>query len=151
MPVPSDTSIDEALVTVDRTVRTHVGLARMTLAHMIARRRGRLLLTATMTGSVSALGLAAYAAGTALLASFAETTRDGLREFGIGIVAAMPDPSQDAAAVARASVQALMRGDMRPVTARTASSAPASLAEWLMPEGVRLAVQHAIPAFLGQP
>jgi hypothetical protein len=95
--------------------------------------------------------LAAHAACTALLASFAETTRDGLREFGIGIVATMPEPSHDPAAVVRAGLEALMRDDTPPLNAWAASSAAASLAGWLMPKNIRLAVQHAIPAFLAQP
>lgn len=39
------------LALVARAVRTHTGSARTALAHMIARRRGNLSLTATMAGS----------------------------------------------------------------------------------------------------
>ena len=79
--------LDRAL---DVNVRAPMVLARLLLTGMIERRRGHIVLMASMAGQVATAKLSVYSATKAALRSFGHALHDELRGAGVGVTVVSP-------------------------------------------------------------
>jgi short-subunit dehydrogenase len=120
---------DRELIALNVVSTTH--LAKLVLPAMVARGRGKVLVTASVQSTMPGPYYATYAASKAYVLSFAESIRHELRQSGVTVTALMPGPTDtnffqragiedtrvgqgkkdDPADVARDGFEALMAGD----------------------------------------
>jgi len=89
-----DTPLEEDLRVVDLNVRSTVHLAKLLLRPMVERRRGRLLVTASIAATAPGPYHATYAASKAFVHSFAEGIRHELKDTGVSVTSLMPGPTE---------------------------------------------------------
>jgi short-subunit dehydrogenase len=125
-----DTSLEDDLKVVDLNVRSVVHLAKRVLPGMVARGKGRILVTASVASTLPGPYFATYAASKAFDLSFAEALNYELEDSGVTVTALLPGPTEtdffrradledtkvgtedkdDPAEVAREGFEALMAG-----------------------------------------
>jgi uncharacterized protein len=155
-----ETDLDDELRLVHLNVTSQVHLIKLVLGDMIARGSGRVLITSSIAGVFPGPYMAVYAASKAFLRSFGQAIRYELKETPITVTVLMPGPTDtefferadmmdtpvaqgtkdDAADVAKAAYEALMRGDDHVVTGAR-NKLQAGVAK-IMPDKARAAV-HA--------
>ncbi|WP_277500470.1 SDR family oxidoreductase [Nocardioides sp. ChNu-153] len=124
------TDLDRHLALVDLNVRSTVHLAGLAVGDMVARRRGRILVTASVAAVAPTPYQATYAASKAFVHSFAEGIAEELADSGVTVTSLMPGPTDtrffvragladapiargrkdDPADVARDAVEAILAG-----------------------------------------
>jgi len=138
-----------------------IRLAKQLLPDMVARGKGRVLITSSVAAIMPATYLAVYGATKAFDLSFSEALREELRESGVTVTALQPGATEtdfferagledtkvgqqdkdDPALVAKQGFEAMMRGDHK-VYAGSLKSRIQGLAGEIMPEPMK-ARQHA--------
>ena len=132
-----DQDLERALAVVDLNVRSTVHLAHLLLRDMVARDRGRLLITSSIASTQPGAFQAVYNASKSFTQSFAEALQEELKDSGVTVTSLMPGPTEteffergdltdtrvgqsskdDAADVAKQGYDALRKGDRRVVAA----------------------------------
>ena len=125
-----ETPLEDDLRLVALNVTSAVHLTKRLLPGMVARGRGRVLVTSSVAATMPGPWYATYAASKAFLLSFAEAVRYELQDTGVTVTALMPGPTDtdffrradmqdravddmhkdDPADVARDGVEALLEG-----------------------------------------
>ncbi|UJR81880.1 SDR family NAD(P)-dependent oxidoreductase [Sandaracinus amylolyticus] len=125
-----ETSLDRELRMVALNCDSVVHLAKRVLPGMVARKKGRVLITSSVVALMPGSGTSVYGATKAFDLGFAEALRDELRDTGVTVTALQPGPTEtqffrragmehtrvgqqrkdDAAIVARQGFDAMMRG-----------------------------------------
>jgi short-subunit dehydrogenase len=125
-----ETSLRGDLDLIDLNVASTVHLAKRVLADMVARGRGRVLITSSVAATMPGPFYATYAASKAFVQAFAEAVRHEVADAGVVVTALMPGPTDtnffrragmqgskadrghkdDPADVARDAFEALMAG-----------------------------------------
>ena len=88
-----ETDLQAELRLVDLNCRSTVHLAKRVIPGMAARRRGRVLFTASIASIMPAPFEAVYGASKAFVYSFAEALRNELKDTGVTVTAMMPGPT----------------------------------------------------------
>jgi uncharacterized protein len=129
--------LEQELRLVDLNVRSTVHLAKLVLPTMVARGRGRLLVTSSIASTMPGPFQAVYNASKSFTQSFALALRSELQDTGVTVTALLPGPTDtefferagmedtrlgsadkdDPADVAREGFEALMAGKERAVSA----------------------------------
>ena len=89
----TETDLDEELNLINLNVVSTVHLAKHVLKDMVARRKGKVLFTASIASTTPAPFEAVYAASKAFVFSFAESLRSELQDTGVTVTALMPGPT----------------------------------------------------------
>lgn len=89
----SETNLDAELNVVNLNCTGTVHLAKHVVRHMVARKQGRILFTASIAGEMVAPREAVYAATKAFDLSFAQSLRYELRDTGVTLTALQPGPT----------------------------------------------------------
>jgi len=152
-----DIPLTDDLRVVDVNVRAVVHLAKLLLPDMVARRRGRVLLTSSIAAGLPGTRQATYDASKAFLQSFGVALREELRDSAVTVTLLLPGPTDtslfarapgmagtlidggpkdDPADVARAGFDAMLRGDKRVVAASLLARAE-HLGVRLLPDAVK--------------
>jgi short-subunit dehydrogenase len=115
-----DTELQAELNVIALNVTSSVHLAKRVVRDMVDRKKGRILFTSSMTGTLPVPFEAVYAASKAFLLSFSEALHSELHDFGVTVTALMPGgiesgffqeaQKSDTAAIARDGFEALMAG-----------------------------------------
>ncbi|HWC08069.1 MAG TPA: SDR family NAD(P)-dependent oxidoreductase [Solirubrobacterales bacterium] len=131
----TETDLDQELRLVDLNVRSTVHLCKLVLADMVARDRGRILITSSVAATMPGSFQAVYNASKSFDQSFALAIRNELKDTEVTVTALMPGPTDtefferaemedtkvgaeekdDPAEVARQGFEALMAGEERVV------------------------------------
>jgi short-subunit dehydrogenase len=126
-----ETDLEQELEIINVNVTSTVHLAKRVLKDMVARNKGRILVTSSIAGQAPTPLEAVYGASKAFLTSFADALRNELKDTEIKITTLMPGPTEtnffhragmddtkvgqsekdDPAEVAREGVEALMKGE----------------------------------------
>ncbi len=85
-----DTKLEDELNIISLNVTSAVHLAKRVVPDMVARGRGRILLTSSLAANFPGPFFAVYAASKAFIQSFAEGLRNELEGTGVSITAMMP-------------------------------------------------------------
>ena len=147
------TNLDDEIHMIDLNCTAVVRLAKALVPQMVARGKGRVLITSSIAGTMPAPYEAVYGATKAFDLSFAEGLRDELRDTGVTVTALQPGPTDtefferakledtkvgaadkdDPALVAKQGFEALMRGDDK-VYAGSLGTRLKGLASEILPE-----------------
>ena len=134
-----------------------VHLAKLVVPDMVARGRGRILFTASISGTTPVPFEAVYGASKAFVLSFAEALRNELRDTGVTVTALLPGqtetdffhhagmddtrigagPKSDPADVARAGYEAMMQGREKVVAGSLATRFEAAVLNRVLPESMK--------------
>lgn len=85
--------LEDDLRVVDLNVRSTVHLAKLVVRDMVARGRGKVLVTASIAAKAPGPGHTTYAASKAFVHSFAEGIRVELKGTGVTVTSLMPGPT----------------------------------------------------------
>src|SRR5215217_2958314 len=139
-----DTELDDELKLIDLNVRSTVHLAKLLLPEMVARGRGRVLVTSSVASTMPGPFQAVYNASKSFVQSFALALRNELKDTGVTVTSLMPGPTDtefferaemmdtavgtsdskdDPADVAKDGFEALMAGKERVVSASMTTKA----------------------------
>jgi uncharacterized protein len=88
-----DTDLDEEINLVRLNVEGTLHVAKHAVRHMVARRAGRILITASIAGEMVAPREAVYAASKAFDLSLAKSLRAELEDTGVTVTALQPGPT----------------------------------------------------------
>jgi short-subunit dehydrogenase len=88
-----ETDLDEEINLVRLNVEGTVHVAKHAVKHMVARGKGRILITASIASEMVAPREAVYAASKAFDLSFAKSLREELAETGVTVTALQPGPT----------------------------------------------------------
>ena len=158
-----DEDLDEALAVVDLNVRSTTHLAHLVLRDMVARDRGRVLLTSSIAATMPGAGQAVYNATKSYVQSLAEALQAELSGTAVTVTSLMPGPTateffergrladtpigsgpkDDPADVARQGFEALMAGKRRVVAASLMTRAM-ELSNKVLPDRVKAAASKAM-------
>jgi len=147
---------EDALQLLQLNVISSVHLTRLIVPNMVARRRGRVLFTASIAGIMPTPFEAVYGASKAFLLSFSASLREELKGTGVTVTALMPGPTEtnffhraglddtkvgkqekdDPADVARQAFEATMAGKDRVIAASLKTKLLGSAARF-MPEALK--------------
>lgn len=157
-----ETNLEEELRLIRLNVVSTVHLAKRVAKDMVARGRGRILITASVAGIMPAPLLAVYGATKAFDLSFAASLRYELKDTGVSVTALIPGPTDtefferagmedtkaaeqaeqnDPADVAQQGFEALMSGKDRVYAASSLATKLQGMTARFMPESVK-AEQH---------
>lgn len=157
-----ETSLQDELAMINLNVVSTVHLAKRVAKDMVARGRGRILITASVAGTMPTPLQAVYGATKAFDLSFAASLRHELRDTGVTVTALLPGPTDteffersdmedtkaaekaeqnDPADVAKDGFDALMAGKDRVFGATKLGTKLQGAAARFMPESVK-AEQH---------
>jgi short-subunit dehydrogenase len=89
-----DTELEDDLWLVDLNVRSTVHLTKLLVRPMVARGKGRVLITASIAATAPGPYHATYAASKAFVHSFAEGIRHELKDSGVSVTSLMPGPTE---------------------------------------------------------
>jgi len=153
-----ETDLRDELRMIQLNVVSTVHLAKRVLPDMVARRRGRVLITASIAGMMPTPLEAVYGATKAFDLSFAASLRNELKDTGVTVTALTPGPTDtdffrradledtkfaeqskknSPADVAKDGFEALMAGKDRVVGASTLGTKAQGLFARIMPEGAK--------------
>ena len=155
--------LDEALAVVDLNVRSTTHLAHLVLRDMVARDRGRVLLTSSIASTMPGANQAVYHGTKSYVQSLAEALQAELSGTGVTVTSLMPGPTateffergglsdtpigrgpqDDPADVARQGYEALMAGKRRVVAASLMTRAM-ELSNKVLPDRVKAAASKAM-------
>ena len=90
---PEGTDLDDELTLIGVNVTATVVLAKKLVPPMAERGRGRVLVTASISGTTPTTFEAVYGASKAFQRSFAEALREELRDTGVTVTALLPGPT----------------------------------------------------------
>jgi uncharacterized protein len=157
-----ETDLREELGLIQLNVVSVVHLAKLAARDMVARGQGRILITASVAGTMPTPKTAVYGATKAFDLSFAASLRHELRDAGVTVTALIPGPTDtdffereggqdtkaaelaeknDPADVARQAFEALMAGSDRVYGATSIATKLQGMAARFTPESVK-AAQH---------
>lgn len=158
----TETDLDQELRIIDLNVRSTVHLAKLAARHMVARGEGKILITASIAGTMPTPMMAVYGASKAFDLEFAQSLHHELKDKGITVTALKPGAtdtdffrragmedtqvgsegkkSNDPAEVAKQGFDALMRGDQE-VFAESLSTKIAGTLGGMVPDSIK-AEQH---------
>ena len=158
----TETDLDRELKIIDLNVRSTVHLAKLAARHMVSRGEGKILITASIAGTMPTPLMAVYGASKAFDLEFAQSLHHELKDKGVTVTALKPGATDtdffkrasmedtkvgsegkstnDPAAVAKQGFDALMRGDQE-VFAEALSTKIAGTLGGMMPDSVK-ASQH---------
>ena len=88
-----ETDLEDDLRLVDLNCRSTVHLAKLVVRDMVARRHGRILVTASIAAKAPGPYHSTYAASKAFVHSFAEGIRHELKDTGVTVTSLMPGPT----------------------------------------------------------
>ena len=151
-----DTPLEDELKIVDLNVRSVVHLAKHVVQDMVARDRGRILITSSIASTMPGAFQAVYNASKSFDQSFALALRNELKDTGVSVTSLMPGPTEtefferaemldtkvgaadkdDPADVARDGFDALMAGKERVVASSLSTKAQGRGARFL-PDSVK--------------
>jgi uncharacterized protein len=153
-----DTPLEDELSIVDLNVRSVVHLAKYVVRDMVARGRGRILITSSIASTMPGSFQAVYNASKSFDQSFALALRNELKDTGVTVTALMPGPTEtefferadmldtkvgadtdgqdDPADVAKDGFEALMAGKERVVSHSVSTKAQGRGARF-MPDSVK--------------
>ncbi|GEP07063.1 SDR family NAD(P)-dependent oxidoreductase [Methylobacterium oxalidis] len=134
-----------------------VHLAKLVVPDMVARGRGRILFTASISGTTPVPFEAVYGASKSFVLSFAEALRNELRDTGVTVTALLPGqtetdffhhagmddtcigagPKSDPADVAKAGYEAMMEGREKVVAGGLATRFEAAVLNRVLPESMK--------------
>jgi len=89
-----DTELDDELKLIDLNVRSTVHLAKLLLPEMVARGRGRVLVTSSVASTMPGPFQAVYNASKSFVQSFALALRNELKDTGVTVTSLMPGPTE---------------------------------------------------------
>ena len=157
-----ETDLQRELKIVDLNVRSTVHLAKLAAQHMVQRGQGRILITASIAGTMPTPYMAVYGASKAFDLEFAQSLHYELKDKGVTVTALKPGAtdtdffqragmedtqvgsegrkSNDPADVAKQGFDALMRGDQE-VFAASLSTKVAGTLGGMVPDSIK-ASQH---------
>jgi short-subunit dehydrogenase len=157
-----ETDYREELAMIQLNVISTVHLAKLAARDMVARGRGRILITASQAGEMPTPKTAVYGATKAFDLSFAASLRHELKDTGVTVTALLPGPTDteffaregamdtkaaemaeknDPADVAKQGFEALMAGKDRVHAATSLGTKLTGMAARFVPESVK-AAQH---------
>jgi short-subunit dehydrogenase len=156
-----DTDLESDLALIQLNIGSVVHLSKRLLPAMVARGRGRVLITSSLAATMPGPYYATYAASKSFLLSFAEAIRYELQDTGVTVTALMPGPTDteifdragmhdtrvaqgpkdDPADVAHDAFKALMAGDDK-VIAGSVKNLIQATATRVVPEKFK-AARHA--------
>ncbi|GAA4976455.1 SDR family NAD(P)-dependent oxidoreductase [Actinoplanes utahensis] len=87
------TKLDDELNVIDVNVTSTVHLAKLALPPMVARKRGRVLITSSIASMMPGTYQAVYNASKSFVQSFAEAVRAELVDTGVTVTSLMPGPT----------------------------------------------------------
>ncbi|MEU6814534.1 SDR family NAD(P)-dependent oxidoreductase [Streptomyces sp. NPDC046860] len=90
----ADTDLEDELEIVDLNVRSTVHLAKRVVREMVARGRGRILVTSSVASAAPGTFQAVYQASKSFVQSFAESLQSELTDTGVTLTALMPGPTE---------------------------------------------------------
>ena len=151
-----ETSLERDLALIQLNISSVVHLAKRALPAMAAAGAGRVLMTASIAGTMPGPYYATYAASKAFVISFAEALRFELKDSGVTVTALLPGPTDtaffdragmqdtpvydgkmdDPADVARDAYQALIGGDDK-VVAGSVKNTLQAVAAKVLPDPVK--------------
>ena len=134
-----------------------VHLAKLVVPDMVARGRGRVLFTSSISGTTPVPFEAVYGASKAFVLSFAEAIRNELRDTGVTVTALLPGqtetnffhhagmddtsigagPKSDPGDVARAGYEAMMEGREKVVAGSIATHFEAAMLNRVLPDAMK--------------
>jgi uncharacterized protein len=142
-----DTELQAELNVIALNVTSSVHLAKRVVRDMVDRKKGRILFTSSMAGTLPVPFEAVYAASKAFLFSFSEALRSELQDFGVTVTALMPGgiesgffqktQKDDTAAIARDGFEALMAGKDKVIGGAFTGKLESSLGGRMLPNNVR--------------
>ena len=91
-----ETELSDELRMIDLNIKHVVHLVKLFGKDMVARGRGRILITSSVAGVLPGPREAVYAASKAFLLSFAQAVRNELHESGVTVTALQPGPTETA-------------------------------------------------------
>lgn len=158
----TETDLDQELRIIDLNVRSTVHLAKLAARQMVARGEGKILITASIAGTMPTPMMAVYGASKAFDLEFAQSLHHELKDKGVTVTALKPGAtdtdffrragmedtqvgsegkkSNDPAEVAKQGFEALMRGDQE-VFAESLSTKIAGTLGGMVPDSIK-AEQH---------
>ena len=157
-----ETDLREELALIQLNVVSVVHLAKLVSRDMVGRGRGRILITASVAGTMPTPQTAVYGATKAFDLSFAASLRHELRDTGVSVTALIPGPTDtdffaregaedtkaaeeaeknDPADVAKQGFEALMAGKDRVYGASSIATKLQGMTSRFTPEGIK-AAQH---------
>lgn len=89
-----ETSLEDNLNVIDLNVRSSVHLAKRVLPDMVAKGKGRMLITSSIAATMPGTFDAVYNASKAFLQSFSQAIRNELKDTGVTVTALMPGPTE---------------------------------------------------------
>ena len=151
---------DEQAV-IDLNVTSTVHLAKLVLRDMVARDRGRVLITSSIASTMPGTHQAVYNASKSFLQSFAEAVAAELEDTSVTVTSLMPGPTEteffhradmddtnvgaskkdDPAQVAKQGVDALLQGERKVVGGSLATKASA-VANAVLPDAAKAAMHR---------
>ncbi|HEY8076029.1 MAG TPA: SDR family NAD(P)-dependent oxidoreductase [Labilithrix sp.] len=158
-----ETSLRDELRLIELNVVSVVHLAKLVAKDMVARKRGRILVTASIAGAMPTPLEAVYGASKAFDLSFAASLRHELKDTGVTVTALTPGPTDTEfferaglsdtkvaeeakknhpADVAKQGFEALMKGEDRVVGATTLKTKLEGAAARFMPESTKAAMHE---------
>lgn len=158
-----ETSLAEELAMIELNVMSTVHLAKLAARDMVARGKGRILITASQASTMPTPLSAVYGATKAFDLSFAASLRHELKDSGVTVTALMPGPTDtefferagitdtklaeeaemnSPADVAKQGFAALMAGKDRVYAASSVTTKLQTAAARFMPEGAKAAMHQ---------
>jgi short-subunit dehydrogenase len=158
-----ETDLREELGMIQLNVVSTVHLAKLAAADMVKRGRGRILITASVAGTMPTPLEAVYGATKAFDLSFAASLRHELKDFGVSVTAVLPGPTatdffdragasdtkaaelaekNSPADVAKQAFDALLAGKDRVYAASSIGTKLQGMTSRFVPEGLKAAMHY---------
>jgi short-subunit dehydrogenase len=156
------TKLEDELNLISLNVTSSVHLAKRVVRDMVARKKGRILFTSSIAGTMPAPFEAVYGASKAFLLSFSEALRSELEDSGVTVTALMPGATEtnffrragmqdtkvgasekdSAGDVARDGYEALMAGDDKVIAGSLKNKIEGGLGARILPETVKASIHR---------
>jgi uncharacterized protein len=157
-----DTELKAELNLIALNVTSSVHLAKRVLRDMVDRKKGRILFTSSIAGTMPAPFEAVYGASKAFLLSFSEALRSELEDFGITVTALLPGATEtnffkragmedtkigaskkdDPADVAKDGFKALMAGEDKVIAGSFKNKIEGGVGARILPETVKAKIHR---------
>jgi short-subunit dehydrogenase len=156
------TKLEDELNLISLNVTSSVHLAKRVVRDMVTRKKGRILFTSSIAGTMPAPFEAVYGASKAFLLSFSEALRNELEDTGVTVTALMPGATEtnffrragmentkvgaaekdSAADVARDGYEALMAGEDKVIAGSFKNKVEGGLGARILPETVKASIHR---------